>query len=121
MEIADRLNLREREKRGSFEGAIRIPLHASLFPFNDLAFRRISRKSFRFLTLLLSIPTAPTKSSQRLGAQLVEYKYILRISGRDFRATVVGSRRFSQVLNGITRALLGRVRGLPIGLPSGCH
>jgi hypothetical protein len=53
-----------KEKRGSFEGAIRIPLNASLFLFNDLAFLRIPRKSFRFPTLLFSIPTAPTKHSQ---------------------------------------------------------
>ena len=49
-----------KEKRGSFEGAIRIPLHASLFLFIDLAFLAIPRKSFGFLTLLFSIPTAPT-------------------------------------------------------------
>jgi hypothetical protein len=45
-----------KEKRGSFEGAIRIPLHASLFLFIDLAFLAIPRKSFGFLTLLFSIP-----------------------------------------------------------------
>src|SRR5260370_17336521 len=50
-----------KEKRGSFEGAIRIPLHASLFLFIDLAFLAIPRKSFGFPTLLFSsIPTAPT-------------------------------------------------------------
>src|SRR5712692_4842735 len=49
-----------KEKRGSFEGAIRIPLHASLLLFIDLAFLAIPRKSFGFLTLLFSIPTAPT-------------------------------------------------------------
>jgi hypothetical protein len=48
------------EKRGSFEGAIRIPLHASSFFFNDLAFLVIPRKSLKFLTPLFSIPTAPT-------------------------------------------------------------
>jgi hypothetical protein len=48
------------EKRGSFKGAIRIPLHASLFLFNDLAVLCIPCKSLRFLTLLFSIPTAPT-------------------------------------------------------------
>jgi hypothetical protein len=46
------------EKRGSFEGAIRIPLHASSFLFNDLAFLVIPRKFLRFLTPLFSIPTA---------------------------------------------------------------
>jgi len=51
------------EKRGSFEGAIRIPLHASSFFFNDLAFLVIPRKSLRFLAALFSIPTAPTKPS----------------------------------------------------------
>jgi hypothetical protein len=48
------------EKRGSFKGAIRIPLHTSLFLFNDLAFLCIPCKSLRFLSLLFSIPTAPT-------------------------------------------------------------
>src|SRR5713226_10761807 len=52
-----------KEKRGSFEGAIRIPLHASLFLFIDLAFLAIPCKSFGFLTLLFSIPTAPTNIS----------------------------------------------------------
>jgi hypothetical protein len=51
------------EKRGSFEGAIRIPLHASSFFFNDLVFLVIPRKSLKFLTPLFSIPTAPTKAS----------------------------------------------------------
>jgi hypothetical protein len=46
------------EKRGSFEGARRIPLRARTFLFNDLAFLRIPRKSLKFLTLLFSIPTA---------------------------------------------------------------
>src|SRR5260370_2628210 len=50
-----------KEKRGSFEGAIRLPLPASLFLFIDLAFLAIPRKSFGFPTLLFSsIPTAPT-------------------------------------------------------------
>jgi len=49
------------EKRGSFEGAIRIPLHASSFFFNDLVFLVIPHKSLIFLTQLGSIPTAPTK------------------------------------------------------------
>ena len=48
------------EKRGSFEGAIRIPLHASSFSCNDLVFLVIPRKSLKFLTPLFSIPTAPT-------------------------------------------------------------
>src|SRR6266849_10160059 len=48
------------EKRGSFEGAIRIPLRALSFLFNDLAFLGIPRKSLKFLTLLFSIPTART-------------------------------------------------------------
>src|SRR5260370_36156334 len=54
-------NSMTKESRGSFEGAIRIPLHASLFLFNDLPFLRIPRKSLKFPTLLFSIPTAPTK------------------------------------------------------------
>jgi len=48
------------EERGSFEGAIRTPPHASSFFFNDLAFLVIPRKSLKFLTPLFSIPTAPT-------------------------------------------------------------
>jgi len=39
------------ERRGSFEGAIRIPLRAPSFLFNSLAFLRYT---------LFSIPTAPT-------------------------------------------------------------
>jgi hypothetical protein len=39
---------------------MRIPLRASSFLFNNLAFLRIPRKSLKFLTLLFSIPTAPT-------------------------------------------------------------
>ena len=62
-EEAESENLKPKGKRGSFEGAIRIPLHASLFLFIDLAFLAIPRKSFGFLTLLFSIPTAPTKAS----------------------------------------------------------
>jgi hypothetical protein len=50
------------EKRGSFEGAIRIPLPASSFFFNDLVFLVIPRKSLKFLTPLFSIPTAPTRT-----------------------------------------------------------
>jgi hypothetical protein len=42
-------------------GAIRIPLHASSLFFNDASILAIPRKSFKFLTLLFSIPTAPTK------------------------------------------------------------
>jgi hypothetical protein len=48
------------EERGSFEGAIRIPLHASPLLFNDLVFLVIPRKSLKFLMPLFSIPTAPT-------------------------------------------------------------
>ena len=48
------------EERGSFEGAIRIPLHASSFFFNDLVFLVIPRKSLRFLTPLFRKPTALT-------------------------------------------------------------
>jgi hypothetical protein len=50
-----------RENRGSFKGAIRIPLRALMFLFNDLAYLCIPRKSLKFLALLFSIPTAPTK------------------------------------------------------------
>ena len=59
MEIARRWNLSEREKRGSFEVAITILLHASLFLFNDLAFPLIRppflRRCFRFPPPLPSI------------------------------------------------------------------
>ena len=56
-------NLKHKKKRGSFEGAIRIPVHSSSFLFNDLVFLRIPRKSLKFLTLLFSIRTAPTNIS----------------------------------------------------------
>src|SRR5258708_39239370 len=72
-----------KEKRGSFEGAIRIPLHASLFLFIDLAFLAIPRKSFGFLTLLFSIPTAPTNhpfSQQQLSDLSRRQKAAIRAS-----------------------------------------
>jgi hypothetical protein len=47
-----------RRRRGSFEGAIRMPLRSSLFLFNDLVFLRIPRKSLKFLTSLFSLPTS---------------------------------------------------------------
>jgi hypothetical protein len=46
--------------RGSFKGAIRIPLRSPSFLFNDLVFLRIPRKSLRSLPLLFSSPTAGT-------------------------------------------------------------
>ena len=46
---------------GRFKGAIRIPLRSLSLSWNNLALPRISRKSLKFLALLLSIPTAPTK------------------------------------------------------------
>ena len=55
------------KKRGSFEGAIRIPSRASSFLFNDLVFLRIPRKSLKFHSALFSIPTAPTN--------LLKYQY----------------------------------------------
>jgi hypothetical protein len=54
------------EKRGSFEGAIRIPLHASSFFFNDLVFLVIPGKSLKFLTPLFSIPTNPTAAQKHV-------------------------------------------------------
>lgn len=42
--------------RGSFEGAIRIPLRALSFLFNDLAFPGLPANSLKFLTSLLSLP-----------------------------------------------------------------
>src|ERR1041384_1531768 len=45
------------EKRGSFEGAIRISLHVPSFPFNSLVFLRIPRKSLKFRSSLFSIHT----------------------------------------------------------------
>jgi hypothetical protein len=47
-------------KRGAIEGPIRIPLDSQLFLFNVLALLNISLKSFRFRSVLFSIPTAPT-------------------------------------------------------------
>jgi hypothetical protein len=60
LEVVERVgeathNARE---RGSFKGAIRIPLRSLKLFFNDLVFLRVSRK---FLKFLASIPTAPTK------------------------------------------------------------
>jgi hypothetical protein len=49
-------------KRGAIEGPIRIPLDSQLFLFNALALLSISSKSFRFRSVLYSIPTAPTKT-----------------------------------------------------------
>ena len=50
----------DREKRGAIEGPIRIPLDSQLFLINALALPSISSKSFRFPSVLFSIPTAPT-------------------------------------------------------------
>ena len=47
------------EMRGSFEGAIRIPLRALSFLFSDLAFLCIPCKSLKFLPSLFSISTTP--------------------------------------------------------------
>ena len=47
-------NLKRKEKRGSFEGAIRVPLRALLFLFNNLVFLCIPRT--RFQNLVLSLP-----------------------------------------------------------------
>jgi hypothetical protein len=58
VKIPCRWNLGAPEKRGSFEGAIRILMHALLFLFNDLAFLGIPHKSLKFQTLLFSIPTS---------------------------------------------------------------
>jgi hypothetical protein len=52
------------EKRGSFEGAKRIPLRALMFLFNDLAFLRIPRKSLKFHSSLFSIPTGPSNPNK---------------------------------------------------------
>jgi hypothetical protein len=48
-EISRGRELPEREKRGSVEGAVRIPLRSPAFLFNDLAFRRIPRKPLKSL------------------------------------------------------------------------
>ncbi len=60
---AAKKNTREsqhREKRGAFEGPIRISLHSLLCLFNALALPSISSKSLKFQSVLFSIPTAPT-------------------------------------------------------------
>jgi hypothetical protein len=49
--------------RGSFKGAIRIPLRALMLFFNGLALLRIPRKSLKFHSSLFSIPTAPTPTT----------------------------------------------------------
>lgn len=46
------------KKRGSSEGATRMPLRSLMLFFNDLALLRIPRKSLKFLASLFSIPTA---------------------------------------------------------------
>src|ERR1700726_2311702 len=51
--------------RGSFKGAISIPLHSLGLFVNDLDLRRIPRKSLKSLPLFFSIPTAPTKKHRR--------------------------------------------------------
>ena len=43
-------------KRGSFEGALRIPLRSPSFLFNDLVFPRIPRKSLKFRRFLFRSP-----------------------------------------------------------------
>lgn len=53
------------EMRGSFEGAIRVPLRALSFLFNDIAFLCIPRKSLKFHWFLFSIATIPTNHIQR--------------------------------------------------------
>src|SRR5260370_1949043 len=52
-------NSMTKESRGSFEGAIRIPFHASLFLFNDLPFLRLPPKPSKFPTLFFPLPTPP--------------------------------------------------------------
>jgi hypothetical protein len=47
------------EKRGSFEGAIRIPLRALLCLFNDLAFLCIPRKSLEIPNVVVFDPYVP--------------------------------------------------------------
>jgi hypothetical protein len=51
---------KDRESRGRFKGAIRIPLCSLSFICSDLALRCISRKSLKVQSGLISIPTGPT-------------------------------------------------------------
>src|SRR5271170_2483061 len=62
------------KKRGSFGGAIRIPLHALSFLFNDLTFLRVPRKSLKFHSSLFSIPTAPTNIQGKAVAAFFCYR-----------------------------------------------
>jgi hypothetical protein len=57
----ERKNQNDPKIRGSFKGAVTVPLHSLTLFFSDLASHSISRKSLRFHPLLFSIPTAPTK------------------------------------------------------------
>jgi len=59
------------EMRGSFEGAIRIPLRALSFLFNDLAFLCIPCKSLKFHWFLFSAPTNHVRKALKLkGLQI---------------------------------------------------
>src|SRR5580700_119019 len=86
------------KKRGSFEGAIRIPLRASLFLFNDLGFLHVPRKSLKFHSSLFSIPTAPTnhllesESCKELGSN-ISTRLQLNITDRLLQCVPRGSRQ----------------------------
>jgi hypothetical protein len=51
-------NAVDEKNEGSIKGAIGIPLRSLPFRFNDVALRRVPRKSIESLPLLFSIPTA---------------------------------------------------------------
>jgi hypothetical protein len=85
-----------REKRGSFEGAIRISLHALSFLFNSFAFRRIPRKSLRVHSSLFSIATEPTND-------LPHCSQLSKIAGLEVRPMIRGVRESSG-----TRGMVGQ-------------
>jgi hypothetical protein len=59
-----RKNSEAKKNRGSFKGAIRIPLDSLMLSFTDLALRRISGKSSKFRSPLFRLPTALRNRAQ---------------------------------------------------------
>jgi hypothetical protein len=90
------------QNRGSFEGAIRIPLRALLFLFNDLAFLRNPRKSLKFHWILFSIATDPTND-------LPHCSQLSKIAGLEVRPMIRGVKESSG-----TRGMVGQFLHLAI-------
>jgi hypothetical protein len=90
------------EMRGSFGGAIRIPLRALSFLFNDLVFPGISCKSLKFLILLFSIATDPAND-------LPHCSQLSKIAGLEVRPMIRAVRESSG-----TRGMVGQFLHLAI-------